>query len=174
MPNHVTHKINISGSKTEIDRFRETCFVQRDGVLELDFNTLIPMPEILEKTISGNTHVMKTDKYQAIESEAIKQSGHANWYSWSCSEWGTKWNAYHTYIKVMSDDTMLLQFDTAWSCPEPIFDKIAELFPTLDCDGVALDEGYGFCADINISMGDSYIDYDFDVSSEFIEDFESR
>ena len=36
--------------------------------------------------------------------------GHATWYSWSIDNWGTKWNAYDTYI-----EGDMIQFSTAWS-----------------------------------------------------------
>ena len=47
-----------------------------------------------------------------------------NWYDWHCKYWGTKWDAFDVEIS----DTEI-RFTTAWSMPEPIFDKICEMFP---------------------------------------------
>ncbi len=176
MPNHVTHKFTVTGCESELKRFRETCFSKREDSfekdrLEFDFDSLVPRPEILDKTISGNSEEMKTEAYKQIEAEAIALTGHKNWYNWSCAYWGTKWNAYHTHLDDdYSNDQLELQFDTAWSCPEPIFVKVAEMFPKLSFEGYALDEGYGFGAEITIESGDFYIDY-FDVNPGFMEAF---
>lgn len=40
--------------------------------------------------------------------------------------WGTKWNAYSQKINL---DEGFAQFQTAWSCPGPIFAKLASMFP---------------------------------------------
>ena len=53
--------------------------------------------------------------------------GHNNWYSWACSEWGTKWECdiYDGSIKEQEelfgpddgDKKVEFGFDTAWSPP---------------------------------------------------------
>lgn len=48
--------------------------------------------------------------------------GTINWHDWSCEYWGTKWNAYDQYV-----DGNVVYFDTAWTCPFPILDALAEL-----------------------------------------------
>ena len=53
----------------------------------------------------------------------ILEHGYDTWYDWSCAKWGTKWNACDTYI----DTDNVLTFNTAWSVPLPILDKLAEL-----------------------------------------------
>lgn len=54
----------------------------------------------------------------------IIKHGVDTWYDWRVSNWGTKWNAYGCqYIKEENE----IFFDTAWSCPLPILDKLAEL-----------------------------------------------
>lgn len=55
--------------------------------------------------------------------------GHIDWYTWSCENWGTKWNACDTYI---DDKKMMISFDTAWSRPCGIYKKIAEDNPDWD------------------------------------------
>ena len=166
MPNHVTHIFSVEGKTQDISKFIEKCF---DNEGEFDFNALIPMPKILEKTISGNTAEMQTDEYKAIEKTAVETTGHANWYSWRLENWGTKWNAYHTQLN-HQDDFLELTFDTAWSCPEPIFQSLSEQFPSLKFKGYALDEGYCFGAEININSDNYTIDY-LDINPGFLEAF---
>ena len=52
----------------------------------------------------------------------IDKYGHIDWYNWRINNWGTKWNACDEYV-----DDDVLEFNTAWSCPLPILDKLAEL-----------------------------------------------
>lgn len=65
------------------------------------------------------------------------------WYVWNKENWGTKWDAGD--VKIGGEHTILdrlaragsevveevVQFDTAWSPPFPVFNKITELYP--DC-----------------------------------------
>ena len=53
----------------------------------------------------------------------LMKYGAVSWYDWRWAHWGTKWNAYE---QVDSDDDTI-QFDTAWSMPEPILRKLAEI-----------------------------------------------
>lgn len=54
-----------------------------------------------------------------------QQYGAATWYDWCNQFWGTKWNASDT--EIIDNDT--IRFDTAWSNPEPILLKLAEIYP---------------------------------------------
>ena len=63
MPNHVTHRMTVTGPVDEVARFKSTCIVERSGKnyagedeqwTEFDFNTLIPMPEILRGSEEGS------------------------------------------------------------------------------------------------------------------------
>lgn len=83
----------------------------------LDFNRLTPMP-VAEK---------------------------ANWYSWRCDNWGTKWNAGHTQFHkhkdgygqatklfAATDPVLEITFDTAWN---PASEQILTLMAKrLQCD----------------------------------------
>ena len=57
--------------------------------------------------------------------------GTDNWYDWRNANWGTKWNAGETYYDPEMEQ---MQFDTAWSIPQPIFAKIAEDNPNKELD----------------------------------------
>ena len=106
MPNWVTNKIEFSGAKANVDEVLE--IIKGDGEV-IDFNKIIPMPEDIFRGPVGRK-----------ERELY---GENNWYDWSCEHWGTKWNACDTYME--TED--ILMFNTAWSVPLPILDKLAEL-----------------------------------------------
>lgn len=46
------------------------------------------------------------------------------WYEWCNRNWGTKWNAYSSYL---DKENNAIEFDTAWACPFPVLDKLAEM-----------------------------------------------
>lgn len=62
------------------------------------------------------------------------------WYEWCIHNWGTKWNASDTVI--LNTDTIL--FDTAWSNPEPVIMKLAEMYPDAEIEHWWADENIGY------------------------------
>ena len=64
--------------------------------------------------------------------------GAATWYAWCTNNWGTKWNAYDVFY---NDGT--LGFDTAWSAPHPVIEKLAEMFPDVQITHEWADEDIG-------------------------------
>jgi Ferredoxin-like domain in Api92-like protein len=77
---------------------------------------------------------------------ACLQTGFPDWYEWSVENWGTKWNAYHLKID-RSERPLEFYFDTAWSFPVPVFEKIAAAFPQLSFRCTCFDEGWNFAGD---------------------------
>lgn len=53
-----------------------------------------------------------------------------DWYNWRCNNWGTKWDfgleENYEPIKIQ-DGSVMISFDTAWSPPIPLYDKLYEL-----------------------------------------------
>lgn len=86
------------------------------------------------------------DDHPIIAASLVKEEHPNCWYVWNRENWGTKWDAYDVVIG--SESTILerlatagdervtevVRFDTAWSPPFPIFEKIAQEFS--DCDFV--------------------------------------
>lgn len=165
MPNHVTNILTTNDEKL-------LEFISnpddKDGNIHIDFNKIIPMPttldiesssegktgielvkfkdfgtpmsewaqEVINK--SGSERLTRMEQLGRQYLENIKNYGHQDWYSWSIQNWGTKWNAYN-----QSRDGNSIRFDTAWSTPEPIFRKLAELFPNSEFEVKFADEDIG-------------------------------
>jgi len=200
MPNHVTTRCRVSGSRSDLREFRERVFTEG----QLDFESIIPRPAILSATTSGSCtqvakaivndpaalrkaenlrlqfdlhiknetpeaaeqlpHILDTIrmsdarirardlkrsfkgalKLATISAEAFRRTGYYDWYDWSCENWGTKWNAYSTVIETDQPEYLEFTFDTAWSFPEPVFERIAAEFPKLEITTDSFDEGWGF------------------------------
>lgn len=143
MPNWVTNKIALNDE--QYTSFKEK-FKGENG--ELDFNKIIPMPDIIDyadkicKTSFDKekadalaeefkNHKMNNNYYQRkreieagyICSLAIKKYGKDPYY-WKCSNWGVKWGTSET---TWNDCGCMVIFDTPWGIPEPIYNKLAEM-----------------------------------------------
>lgn len=94
---------------------------------------------VLEKT-HGMPAEKKEELYKKGETYAfnIKNYGHATWYDWCVANWGTKWNAYGC---VVEEDQVT--FQTAWSNPEPVITKLAEMYPEAHIEHTWADEDMG-------------------------------
>lgn len=75
--------------------------------------------------------------------ENIKKYGFADWYEWSLTNWGTKWNACDAACFEDKDGEVVYDFNTAWSAPTPIIDELAEKYPNLTIHHMWADEDMG-------------------------------
>jgi hypothetical protein len=83
--------------------------------------------------------------------------GHNHWYSWSVDNWGTKWNAGDT-----SYNGGVLEFETAWSTPEPVMIELSDMNPDITFTVEYADEDIGSnCGKYTLKGGDGeYVEYD--------------
>lgn len=155
MPNHIANIITINESDEKVQKFLEA--VKSEDSL-FDFNKIIPRPEGLdiESSSSGESGMrfLLGDKaaLDLYDSERKEQAirlgakylvnkalyGAKDWYDWNRWHWGTKWNAYEIEI-----DGNQIRFNTAWNAPDPIYQKLAEMFPDYNIEVVYADEDYG-------------------------------
>lgn len=148
MPNHITNRIEFSGKQENIDKI--LALIEGDNEC-IDFETIIPMPDYI---FTGDLGPNERAKY-----------GSNNWYDWRIANWGTKWNAYDANIDKINN---VIEFDTAWSCPLGVFDKLAELCyeHNVSFTGKWADEDTGY----NVGVFESDCDRDeYWFSYEYIE-----
>ena len=69
--------------------------------------------------------------------------GAPTWYEWSVNNWGTKWNAYECTPSEPNEASAELCFQTAWSAPHPILERLSEQYPALALSHVWADEDIG-------------------------------
>lgn len=55
-----------------------------------------------------------------------KKYGYVDWYEWSTSNWGTKWNASDTEV---FEEAGVIEFQTAWAKPHGVFLELAKHTP---------------------------------------------
>lgn len=142
MPNHVTNRIKITGDRESVLRFFNQAKVGDD---EFSFAGFIPTPD---DYIDGNC---SHDHYNYRLGKKEGPDPYANcWYSWNITNWGTKWGAYDVFVDkpfnlldALACDGIVtgsVRFDTAWSPPVPVYEKIIELFPDCTLEFSFMDE----------------------------------
>ena len=163
MPNHVTSVIVVTGPESDVATFVAAHFKKAGNEAYpdwFDFETIIPRPESVAKTVSASG---LTPQQQADQNAAFAETGFRDWYSWACHNWGTKWNSYSGKIEERSEGRLRVRFETAWSFPDPIFEALLVRYPTLRFDCLCFDEGDCFA-------GKGRYGVDFECSQELVSD----
>ena len=112
MPNHTDNRVVLSHE--DAAQITKICRIMEDGG-EL-CHALIPEP--------------RDENDEPTE----------GWYDWRIENWGTKWEIYNTFHDRWSDNEVYLSFDSAWSPPDRVFYKLAEM--GFEIDAKYLDEGW--------------------------------
>lgn len=82
--------------------------------------------------------------------------GAETWYDWCVEHWGTKWNACDASWRNYD----CVEFDTAWSMPEPVYRCMAKLFPDVHFEVEFADEDIGSnCGTVTYEGDDIVVDY---------------
>lgn len=132
MPNWVDNNLTIYGTKEQIEKVKgqvsQTTTSRWGNKKESEkpifsFFNIIPPPED------------KIDEYFGVHgySEGEKKGDtEYNWYNFNNREWGTKWDACESSIEEESENCVTYFFQTAWSPPTPVIQKLSEQNPELD------------------------------------------
>ncbi len=83
----------------------------------------------------------------------IAKYGTATWYGWCNEHWGTKWDACDVNLEEQPDGSLKYYFETAWSFPEPVMAKLAEMFPAVTVQGTVDEEGGWFYGEFTLKDG---------------------
>ena len=140
MPNWCSNEVQIDGSKEDIAKFKEECFTDHKGESVLDFSKVMPEPDY-DKPKKDGTH------NNGVQTEL--SSTMPDWWTWRNDNWGTKWNllpnhdgdltAYMTIED--SEDFIQLEFDTAWSPPNGIYEAIVDKYPDISVNWFYREDG---------------------------------
>ena len=83
----------------------------------------------------------------------LQEYGFADWYDWRVKKWGTKWNACDAACEQEDYDRFCFEFDTPWSAPVPVIEKLAQRFPAVRFHHIWTDENLGCNTGENIYRG---------------------
>jgi len=140
MPNWCSNEVTIDGTKEDIAKFVEECFTDFKGTPVLDFNKVLPEPDY-DKPQKDGTH-----------NNGVQKELHnvmPDWWHWRNDNWGTKWNLVPNpqgnltgYDFVDSgEDYIQLEFETAWSPPNGIYNEIFAKYPDLTVNWFYREDG---------------------------------
>ena len=107
----------------------------------------------LKAKIESGVELTKQEKIKAdwgfgrkltaeLSAKYIAQFGAYNWYSFHLKNWGTKWNSYSHYCMENGNESEF-GFQTAWSHPFPIMQKLSKNFPEIKFEIRYADEDFG-------------------------------
>lgn len=192
MPNHISNivylEVEDAIDEEEQKKIAELLKSVKTDYSAFDFNTIIPMPEVLRDTRSPSQPIEdkvqfekelaeykrdKDDKTKYVtkpitfaQSRRYKTLyGTDNWYEWANNNWGTKWNAYDINE---NPEHGHIQFDTAWSPPLPVFVALSAKFPNVKILIEYADEDIGNnCGEFELLSGEVVDDTDRSGDEEF-------
>ena len=158
MPNWVITRIYITGPEDKIKEFEDKA-IRPEEEKVFSFDRINKRPEELDNTQcpppKPKKIKVKTQSGEDLEVEEIEDCnnatpemckdlesrfGHNNWYDWNNWNWGTKWDCSES---IYSQEDKMLEFQTAWSCPQEILLRMSEMFPDIQFNGSYADEDFG-------------------------------
>jgi hypothetical protein len=101
----------------------------------------------------------------------MEKYGVGGWFDWSCEYWGAKWNASDAEIWNNPEGSLHVQFDTAWSLPFPVMEKLVAEFPMLIFEGSAVEPRFGSYLGFDGRDGKFTVE---DISDEYLAEDENE
>ena len=143
MPNWCANSLKI---KPLTEEAKQT-FVKIKAELEKGqecrlFNALIPMPQELIDTVCGSVAEAERAAHEAQMQANIEKYGYPTWYEFANAKWGTKWEACEPNHEENKDGSVTIWFDTAWSPPMPIYEKLEEV--GFEVEATYCEQGVGY------------------------------
>ena len=129
MPNWCRNRVTVSGTEKDISKLSEI-FSDTKSI----FNHIIQSPDWKrlpnEKGEFPKLEQMKNPKGEIMWETYNFPDGKNDdrWYHWNIQNWGTKWDASNVDIAYSDESQIEITFDTAWSPPEPICNRLREMF----------------------------------------------
>ena len=109
-----------------------------NGIMGYQWATEFATPEDLINYMLEKGSANLEEAQKALDN--IRDYGHQDWYSWSTSNWGTKWNAYSQNSDEGSNE---ISFETAWSTPYPVIEALSRKYPEAVISMRYADEDFG-------------------------------
>ena len=134
MPNWCYNRITIFGDDESEKKLKE---IEKIFESKEPFNEIFPIPDF--KNIPNDKGELpkleqKLNPDGSIFYETYNFPDGKNddrWYMWCVNNWGTKWDIGDVGIEYEDSEILALTFNTAWSPPEGIVEKLREKYPEL-------------------------------------------
>lgn len=140
------------------------------GTMNMDKLDAIPVES--ENVFLQQRKDIKEDEWELGKAawNNIRQYGAPTWYEWAIHHWGTKWNAYGYEDGEDYSGEDKLSFQTAWSAPHPVLERLSEMFPDIEMEHEWADEDIGQnCGRYSYQGGERIEEYFPESEKEAIE-----
>ena len=136
MPNWCYNRVNVYGDSDTVDQVKEIYEIFENN--NDPFHKIFPIPDF--KNIpneKGELPILeqhKNDKGEIMWETYNFPDGKNDdrWYHWCIDNWGTKWEPDIASVDGDQDSEMLeITFNTAWSPPQGVVEKMREKYPKL-------------------------------------------
>ena len=135
MPNWCYNRVKVYGDENTVEQIKEIHYIFEKH--PDPFNQIFPIPDF--KNIpneKGELPILeqhKNDKGEIVWETYNFPDGKNDdrWYHWCIENWGTKWDACDKSIDYEDSEILALTFNTAWSPPEGIVERLREKYPEL-------------------------------------------
>lgn len=141
MPNWCANSLKLAALN---EQGKQTLQSIRDELAKAEprfFNLILPVPDDLH-IVAGRVGADDDPKQIALvaaEQANKAKHGYTTWYDFCVAEWGTKWEADIAKDDIEDDgDSITLRFDTAWSPPIGIYNKLTAMGLSVEatyCEG---------------------------------------
>ena len=108
-------------------------------------------PQMIERAVAAFTAERFLNEFIPIPDSEKDE----NWYAWCCDNWGTKWDVGRKDggITEVDENTVTLDFDSAWSPPLTAYETLTNLGFTVNA--TYYEPGMAFCGEYTSDDGDS-------------------
>jgi len=142
MPNWIINHLIVKG---DLERIRELLDAIKSEYQPLDFNRIISSPEAIRHIgleFSPGTPEPRSVYFiddlhsrplTAEEQRELEKVGYRCSRDWCAANWGSDRNAFEVEIDASTADLcyVLIKFETAWSPPVRILERLQEMFPDI-------------------------------------------
>ena len=155
MPNWCNNDLKITGKNAELKKLLKYIKGKDETGEELvfDFEKVSPTPKELMKHSAPLRDRKLVEKF-------IKKYGAEDWWYWRINNWGTKWNLGADQTIEVEDGCISMSFDTAWSPPVGIIEKLGEKFPKLSFELIYCEVGMCFAGKYIVAKENELYEYD--------------
>ena len=136
MPNWCYNRVTVYADSDQVEQLKEIyeIFDKHPD----PFNQILPIPDF--KNIPNEKgELPKLEQHFNPDGSLFYETynfpdgkNDDRWYMWCVNNWGTKWDACDKTVEYEDSEILALTFNTAWSPPEGIVEKLRERYPELN------------------------------------------
>ena len=146
MPNHCHNRVTFYAAGSSEESTDQIAKLKKIFEDENTFTQIIPEPDwpntpLAEKDVQQYSFSKPRGKVGELPVKTEGAFGESyrfasgvmddRWYDWRLQNWDTKWDADDVVVTDDDPDCTEIEFNTAWSPPEAICDKIREDYPAV-------------------------------------------